>query len=237
MLHETPSVTASQMREIDRLAEQVFHLDLLQMMENAGHSLARLARQQFPSKGIQGARILVLAGPGGNGGGGMAAARRLHVWGANPTVILGALRQQLKPLPARQLASLEALDIPIHGPSDAFLESDLILDALLGYSASGNPREPMASLIRKANNNPAPILALDLPSGLDPDSGQAHDPTIRASFTLTLALPKTGLFEAHARSYVGELWLADISIPAELYRRLGIVVPPLFATDDLIQLS
>jgi NAD(P)H-hydrate epimerase len=237
MRHEMPSVTASQMREIDRLAEQVFHLDLLQMMENAGRALARLARQQFLSKGLQGARILVLAGPGGNGGGGMAAARRLHIWGANPTIILGASRQQLKPVPARQLASLEALDIPIHGPSHAFMESDLILDALLGYSVSKNPREPMASLIRKANNSRAPILALDLPSGLDPDSGQAHDPTIRARATLTLALPKAGLFEEHARSYVGGLWLADISIPAELYQRLGIVIPPLFATDDLIQLT
>lgn len=237
MQHEMPSVTASRMREIDRLAEEVFHLDLLQMMENAGRSLARLARQQFLGDGIQGARILVLAGPGGNGGGGLAAARRLHVWGAHPTVTLGAPRQLLKPVPAHQLASLEAIGIPVHGPLEKLPKCDLILDALLGYSASGNPREPMASLIHRANKSRLPILSLDLPSGLDPDSGQAHDPTIRAHATLTLALPKIGLCEEHARSYVGELWLADISIPSELYQRLGILVPPLFETDDLIQLT
>jgi hypothetical protein len=82
-----------------------------------------------------------------------------------------------------------------------------------------------------------PILALDLPSGLDPDSGVPHDPTIRATSTLALALPKVGLLRPEAATSVGELWLADISVPARAYAGLGIALGPLFAESDLIHIA
>jgi NAD(P)H-hydrate epimerase len=96
-------------------------------------------------------------------------------------------------------------------------------------------RESAASMIRWANEAPAPTLALDTPSGLDPDSGEVFDPTIQATATLSLALPKQG-FQSR-REYVGELYLADISVPPTLYRTLGLEVGPLFAESDIIRLE
>lgn len=114
---------------------------------------------------------------------------------------------------------------------------DLILDAIIGYSFNDSPRGTAADLIRWANAQSAPILSLDTPSGLDVTSGTAHDPTVRAAATLTLALPKQGLLSPDARKFVGDLYLADISVPPELYANMGIVVPPLFAESDLIRVT
>jgi NAD(P)H-hydrate epimerase len=112
--------------------------------------------------------------------------------------------------------------------------ADLVLDALIGYSLRGAPREPIASLIRSANASVTPLLALDIPSGLNGDSGEAYDPTIRAASTLTLALPKVGLTRAAAREWVGTLHVADISVPKVVYDRLGLDVGPLFARSDVV---
>jgi NAD(P)H-hydrate epimerase len=90
-------------------------------------------------------------------------------------------------------------------------------------------------MIRWANAEPAPVLALDTPSGLDPATGEVFDPTIQAAATLTLALPKQGL--RSRGKHVGELYLADISVPPELYLALGLEVGPLFAESDIIRLE
>jgi NAD(P)H-hydrate epimerase len=111
----------------------------------------------------------------------------------------------------------------------------LLLDALIGYSLRGEPREPIAGFIRTANAAALPRLALDLPSGLDADRGVPLDPTIRADATLTLAWPKAGLLTAAARSVVGDLYLADISVPAGVYRAVGVDPTPLFASGPIVR--
>ena len=118
------------------------------------------------------------------------------------------------------------------------LSMDLIIDGLIGYSLSGAPRGPVAQLIRWANAQSAPILALDTPSGLDITTGEANDPTIQATATMTLALPKHGLLAAQSETIVGELYLADISVPPELYQSpaIGVQVGSLFAEDDIVRL-
>lgn len=115
---------------------------------------------------------------------------------------------------------------------------DLVIDALIGYGLGGAPRGAAAALIRAANEQAAPVLSLDLPSGLDATTGEAYEPTIRASATLTLALPKTGLLAPGAAEWTGELYLADIGIPAEVYREpgLGLEVGPLFARQEILRL-
>jgi NAD(P)H-hydrate epimerase len=113
----------------------------------------------------------------------------------------------------------------------------VILDALIGYSLCGAPREPIASLIRAANSANLPVIAPDIPSGLDGDSGQANHPTIRADVTVTLALPKVGLVQPLAREWVGELLVADISVPDLVYQRLGMRVGPLFSRDDVVSVD
>lgn len=186
---------------------------------------------------VRGCRVVVLAGRGGNGGGGLAAGRRLAIWGAEVTVLLGQGKQEIAGVPARQLAILERLGVPIHEPASSppsFALADVLIDALIGYSLSGPPREPIASLIRAANASAVPIVALDIPSGLHGDSGRAFDPTIRATTTLTLALPKVGLLQPSARTWVGDLSLADISVPEAVYRRLGLTVGPIFSRVDIV---
>ena len=237
-LELVPAVTATQMREVDRIMVQDLGVSLLQMMENAGRAFAELTRIQL--SGVSRRRVVVLAGRGGNGGGGMAAARRLAIWGAEVRVVLAHPETALAEAPARQLASLRAIGVPVHRPNEVaslMHEADVVLDALLGYSLDGPPREPEAGLIRAANAHAIPILALDLPSGLDPDRGVPYDPTIRATRTLALALPKVGLLRPEATLSVGELWLADISVPARAYARFGIALGPLFAESDLIHIA
>jgi len=232
-----PSLTTVQMIEVDRAMIEDYHIELIQMMENAGRAFAELARRQMRGA-VQGHSVVVLCGNGNNGGGGMTAARRLHNWGANVIVALTKSADEFRGVPAHQLDILQRMGIPIlDSASHLPLTCDLILDAIIGYSLSGSPRGAAAELIRWANAQPAPILALDTPSGLDLTSGTIHDPTIRAAATLTLALPKMGLLQPEAKPFVGELYLADISVPRELYAKMGIAVPPIFAERDIIQVT
>lgn len=231
------TVTVAQMREVDRIMVNELHIELLQMMENAGRCLAAHTRSWLGAEFI-GRHVAVLAGSGGNGGGGLVAARRLTIWGAGASVVLGQPRDEVRGVPAHQLEILDCMGVPIWTPDqfspDALKHADAIIDALIGYSLDGPPREPIASLIHAANRADAPVIALDVPSGLDGDSGRAFDPTIKAATTLTLALPKTGLTRLEAREWVGDLYLADISVPAQVYQRLGLETGPIFAASDIV---
>jgi NAD(P)H-hydrate epimerase len=143
-------------------------------------------------------------------------------------------------VPARQLDILQRMHVPITPPNsvpDGEI-NDLITDGMIGYSLSGAPKEAAADLIRWADAQRAPILALDVPSGLDATTGTVFTPCIRASATMTLALPKEGLRAPNAARYVGELYVADISVPPALYGGpvIGMIVGPLFAECDVIRL-
>ena len=121
--------------------------------------------------------------------------------------------------------------------SPALPEADLVIDALLGFSLAGPPEGATAGLIAAANEHPAPILAVDLPSGLDATSGEISDPCIRAEATLTLALPKTGLLVPGAREVVGDLFVGDIGVPSAAYARIGVELGPLFAAAEILPYS
>jgi len=110
---------------------------------------------------------------------------------------------------------------------------ELVVDALIGYSLRGDPVGRVADLIDWTNAAGADVLSLDVPSGLDATTGRAANPCVAATATLTLALPKLGLLSAQQ---VGELYLADISVPSVVYERMGILVPKLFTEDGLIEL-
>jgi NAD(P)H-hydrate epimerase len=230
----------AQMREVDRLMVEELGIELIQMMENAGRCLAQHARSWLGGD-VNRRRVAVLTGSGGNGGGGLATARRLSIWGAEVTVVIGQSADVIRGVPARQLGIVERLGIPILQPgarsSEELERAELIIDALIGYSLQGPPREAVASLILAANAVAAPTIALDIPSGLDGDTGKSSDPTVRAATTLTLALPKRGLLEPVARHWVGELFVADISVPPLIFRRLGVDVGLLFAASDIVPVS
>ena len=246
-----PHLTEAQMREVDRLAVEEYGILLMQMMENAGRGLARLARERFLGGQAGGKRVTVLSGPGGNGGGGLVAARRLAGWGASVDVYFAGRRSAVGALRGgppnttdevieRQRSILVRSGVSVaQAVSDGALpETDLLIDALVGYSLRGAPTGLVAALIVAANEHPAPVLSLDIPSGVDSTGGEVMSPAVLATATLTLALPKTGLIAESAAQNVGELYLADISIPASLYAEpsLGIEVDPhLFSEDEILR--
>jgi NAD(P)H-hydrate epimerase len=230
---DIPVLTTPQMVEVDRLMIEEYQIELIQMMENAGRNLAELARRDLGGL-VVGKSIALLCGAGNNGGGGLVAARHLHNWGANVSLILAFDPARLKEIPAHQWRILMQMGLDSNKEPE-LTKVDLILDALIGYGLSGDPRQPVAGWIEKANKAGRPILALDAPSGLDTTSGIPGNPCIKAAATLTLALPKMGLLTREAKDYVGNLYLADISVPPGLYRHLGIEVSNLFEKDTILK--
>jgi NAD(P)H-hydrate epimerase len=236
-----PNLTTEQMVEVDRAMIEDYRIELVQMMENAGRNLAHLARVRFLDGDPRGLSVVVLAGGGGNGGGALVAARRLSNWGANVTVMLGQAPGKMAAAPSHQLDILRRMSVRIvaDGMSPAAPPPAVVLDGLIGYSLAGPPFGRVAELIRWANSLDAPILALDVPSGVDAATGVVFDPAIRATATMTLALPKHGLRVADASAHVGELYLADISVPPGLYGRapLGLPVESIFALNDIVRIG
>jgi NAD(P)H-hydrate epimerase len=231
---QIPFITTRQMIEVDRLMIEEYGIQLIQMMENAGRNLADLARQMLGGD-VRAKRIVVLGGAGNNGAGGMVAARHLHNWGAEVVLKLFASQDQIKEVPALQLRALKEMGIATTETID-LNTSDLVIDAMIGYGLTGDPRGMFADWIRSVNAAARPVLALDTPSGLNTTTGIPANPCIRATATMTLALPKTGLGTPEAEAFVGDLYLADISVPPRLYARLGIDVPPIFIHDTIVKI-
>ncbi len=229
------------MIEVDRLMIEDYQIDLVRMMENAGRCLAITGRDRFLAQDPVDKRILVVAGTGGNGGGALVAARRLHNWGARVEVFLSSTTFNPASVPAHQLAILRNMRVPVYSeglPSDS--DWQLILDGLIGYSLKGAPYGRTKDLIEWINQQQVTVLSLDTPSGLDLTSGTVFEPTVQANATLTLALPKQGLFDQGAKVQRGELYLGDISVPPGLYQSpsLDLQVPKnLFAQSDIIRLE
>ncbi len=240
---DIPAVDSRQMIEVDRAMIEDFHIELMQMMENAGRHLSHLARMSFLGGSPSGKKVLVMAGSGGNGGGSLVAARRLSAWGADIHLALAQKPDKMTPVPAHQLDVLQRMDIE-GSKEPAVLNNlnmndfDLILDGLIGYSLKDKPHGLIADLITCANKSDTSILSLDTPSGVDTGNGTIYSPAIRANATLTLALPKVGLFMDGVPDQTGDLYLGDISVPPCLYESeaLNMNVGPLFAKSEILKL-
>lgn len=218
---EVPAVTTDQMREVDRVAIEEVGPNLYQMMENAGRNLALTVIDTLGADWAT-VPIAVLAGTGGNGGGGICAARHLANRGADVTVVISD-EERLTPVPAEQLVVYRGTSGGLRRIDDLdALRPGLIVDAIIGYSLGGAPRGVAVEMIDWIGRQSVLVVSLDVPSGVDSTTGEAPGAHVRATVTLTLALPKTGLGAAAA----GDVWLADIGIPREVYRRVGIDVPP-----------
>jgi NAD(P)H-hydrate epimerase len=237
-LYSFPALTAAEMARIDKILIEELGLDVLQVMETAGRAVAHFARARFMAGDPRNKRVVVLAGPGGNGGDGLVAARYLHGWGARVDVLLSREQAGLSETAAHQAHVLDNLGVGLGAPrsGQTLPRADLLIDALLGFGLRGDPSGPASALIRAANAHAAPILAVDVPSGLDATSGANYLPCVQATATLTLALPKSGLVIPSAGQAVGELHVADIGVPSAAYARLGLQVGPLFAQAEIIRL-
>jgi NAD(P)H-hydrate epimerase len=213
-----PAVTSEQMREVDRVAVEEFGLGILQMMENAGRCMAGNVLDLL---GDADGAVAILAGSGGNGGGGLCCARHLLNHGLSVSVLLSKAPEAVGGPAAHQLRTLRAAGVmPVKpsGAGQAIRGADIVVDALVGYSLRGAPRGRVAELIELCNEASRLTLSLDLPSGMDATTGEVAGKAVKAARTLTLALPKTGLDRL-----TGQVYLADIGIPAEVYQRLGLV--------------
>jgi NAD(P)H-hydrate epimerase len=223
---DVPALTREQMQEVDRVMVDELHIQLLQMMENAGRHLADLAVRRFAP-----ANAVVLAGAGGNGGGGLVAARHLSNRGVDVAVVLSRPAAEFTPVAAHQLDILERVGVAVVAEP---VPAAVIVDAVIGYGLRGDPTGRAAAFIAWANDEPSPILALDIPSGLDANGAGAAHPCIRAAATLALALPKAGSLDA---SEVGELYLADISVPPHVYAAFGVHVPAVFEHSTVVRVA
>lgn len=236
-LFQTPNdrtvtaVTATEMEAVDRVAVEKVGLQLLQMMENAGRILAWHVRDIRP----EGAPVLIIAGNGGNGGGGMACARHLANRGILVQLLIDRAPDDLSGAAATQYRILDEMEVPTTTEAERLTHSEsqrVIVDALIGYGLDGEVRSPASGVIERLNDLSEPIVSLDVPSGLDATTGEPLGVAVTPTRTVTLALPKTGL-----ESVAGALYLADIGIPRSVYERLDIEYDCPFGQDDWVELK
>lgn len=234
---DVPALTSSQMKEVERLMVEDYQISMAALIENAGRSLAQLARRMLDGS-AEDRSIVVLAGRGTHGGCGLAAARHLFNWGAWVQVVCAFPPEHYEGEAAEQLAALRAMAVPLAWAEDGWElpPADVVIDAISGYAVHGNPRGKSRDLIQLANSSAAPILSLDIPSGVDGDDGRCYAPHIRAAATMALALPKAGMLRVPARSACGRIFVADVGIPAAITNGLGVTAPSLFANDPIVEL-
>ena len=212
-------VTAEQMRALDKRATDQYGIPSLLLMENAALSVFIAAEEMLGD--INGKRVVVIAGPGNNGGDGFAVARHLHNNGADIFIAYFGDRDKAKGDALINIEITEKMGLPIEPLKDAetlqdcLVNTDLIIDALLGTGIQGEVRPLYAEVISGINSSGVPVLSVDIPSGVNADTGEICRTAVFADVTVTFALPKIGLFTYPGAERVGDLIVADISIPAE----------------------
>lgn len=229
---EQEVITSREMRALELNAEY-FGVSQLQLMENAGKAVADVVIARFQSPK---AKVAVFCGLGGNGGDGFVAARHLRSMGYKVEVVLAGRSSEISHEAARKnWESLHELrnTVPTCEVYDSSVipevNADAVVDALLGIGAKGGPRPPVKQLISRINRLKAFRVAVDVPSGLDADSGKTFGEAVRADLTITFHRAKVGLLKA--KRFVGELKVANIGLPREFERfagpgDVGLVVKP-----------
>ena len=213
----TPALTRDESRQVDRRASEVYGISGLVLMENAGRGVV----DRLETLGIRGT-VVICCGRGNNGGDGFVIARHLEIRGYPARVLLWADPEDLAGDAAVNFKILQKSGAPIHvfgqGSVPETLEKHLagagwIVDALLGTGARGEPRPPIDQAIDRLNASGVPILAVDVPSGLDCESGEPASHTIRAAHTCTFVALKTGFAAEAAQRWLGEVHVLDIGAP------------------------
>ena len=221
-------VSVDEMRAIERRADEEYGLDSPKLMERAGRSVAEALRTRLGGD-VRGLRVVTLAGPGNNGGDGRVMNRYLSEWGAH--VMTWRWRDNVMESPQGEKPMGDDLADLV----EALRDADVVADALLG-TGHGRPLDPrmrQAFMVvdmmreRRADEThrdyPRPfVLAVDLPSGLNADTGAVDDGALTADLTVTLAFPKTGLMLFPGAGYLGELVVGTIGLPAEMSIPAGL---------------
>lgn len=214
------AITSDQMYRIEENGHSVLGMRRFLMMENAGHGVADFVVHKF--RNLKNKRIVAVCGTGNNGGDGFVASRHLAGYGAKITVILLGSPSDLRSEEARLnwgiIEKMDSIEI-IFGKEmtdevkNRITKASIILDSIFGTGIKGEIREPYASAIDTINKSRAYVLAVDVPSGFDPNTGKIHDRCVKADVTVTFHRLKIGL--AKGRKYTGPVHIERIGIPPE----------------------
>jgi NAD(P)H-hydrate epimerase len=213
------SLTRDEVREVDRRAIEELGLPGIVLMENAGRGAAEL----LIDLGIDGP-VIVVAGKGNNGGDGFVIARHLANQGfdarvlllADPHELVGDALTNYRVLCAAGMSPVNCAAAGSAGWENDLRSGSWIVDSLLGTGTRGTVREPFATVIEQINAAGVPVFAVDLPSGLDCDTGQPLGPCVRAEHTATFVAPKRGFDAPGAAAYTGQIHIVDIGVPRSL---------------------
>ena len=215
-------ISSDQMYGIEDKAHNLIGMKRVYMMENAGHGLADFIILKFRGK-LRGKRIVAICGTGNNGGDGFVAARHLsYYYGASVQLILLGFANDLRTEEARInwqiIQKMDSIEVitgnEINDKIKKTIEyADVIIDGIFGTGIRGQIREPHASAIKIINKSKAYVVSVDVPSGIDPNTGKAHDISIRADATVTFHRMKIGLL--NNKKYSGSVHIEKIGIPHE----------------------
>jgi hydroxyethylthiazole kinase-like uncharacterized protein yjeF len=224
------TVTALQMRNIDRRTIEEAHVPGLELMERAGQGAARVAMEILGDP--QDKTVVHFCGKGNNGGDGFVIARLLAEAGATAKVYLLGKKEDVRGDALENLNRLVKIGVGVEEltvleQAAVPEEAHLIIDALLGTGASGQVRGLMAHIIGLINDSGRPVLSVDIPSGLDADSGEILGCCVRADRTATMAFPKQGFFFSPGREQVGKLTVVDIGVPSRVVEQEALTVEAL----------
>jgi len=216
-------LTVEEMREADRMAMEELQIPGLLLMENAGLKSAQCIADLFGP--VAGQRVGIFCGKGNNGGDGFVIGRHLSRMGAEVHFWLTGKKDALRGDAAVNLQIADRMGLPIEELEDWDPETgldafDLLIDALLGTGLKGEVRGIYAKIIESLRRFGGPVVAVDIPSGLDGDTGQPLGTCVRADLTITMGNVKTGMMFYPARNFIGELYIADLSVPEHMYDAL-----------------
>ncbi|HEX6263161.1 MAG TPA: NAD(P)H-hydrate dehydratase [Actinomycetota bacterium] len=223
-----PVLTAAQMRAADRAAAER-GVPVEALMERAGHAVARAVAALLG--GTYGRRIVALCGKGNNAGDAFVAVRLLAAWGAAPAVVSVAGLDELRAAAAANAERLRDSGVPTiawgtREADRAIARADVVVDGLFGSRFRGPVEGSWREAIEAVNASPAPVVAVDIPSGVEGDTGAVRGPAVRAEVTVTLAAPKVGVVLYPGAEFAGRVEVADIGIPADLLEsELALVEP------------
>ncbi|MEE9295478.1 MAG: NAD(P)H-hydrate epimerase [Phycisphaerae bacterium] len=218
------ALTRRQVREVDRIAIEEFGISGLVLMENAGHNAAKVILDELESGAGPAARsVVVFCGTGNNGGDGFVIARHLANKGVGVRIGLAGDVDRLTPDAAANHYICQAMGISVLAAADVEIGAeDVVVDALLGTGFAGRVREPLASLIERINQaKKRRVIAVDVPSGLDCDTGETANITVKADVTVTFVADKIGFQRSDAAGYVGRVCVADIGAPTSVVDRVA----------------
>lgn len=242
-----PVLTRALFEQMRQRLVEVYHIDARQTLELAGRNLALVAKMMLDDD-LADRPIVVVAGRGRNGAGGLVAARHLLNWGAWVQVVCAPPVEGVDDAAMQPLRTLQAMGAPLAWAEEGWElpPTDLVIDAIIGGGLQGAPEGKARDLIQLANSSVAPILSLTLPSGLDADAGAAFTPHVQAAATVAMMWPRQGLLDAAAQVACGDLYLGDVGVPNTLLADViaamsGVDVteldelPPIFTRDIIVR--